>query len=86
MEMIFHLHANKTHVHKKSCALGLILKMRVFGTWKWLIVFGLNFIFLGFIPNHTFQFIQYKLKLIHVRLESQHMHATLNVIFFCLFS
>ena len=31
MEMIFHSHANKTHFHKKVCALGLILKMRVFG-------------------------------------------------------
>ena len=24
MEMIFHSHANKTHLHKKDCALGLI--------------------------------------------------------------
>ena len=35
MEMIFHSHANKTHFHKKGCALRLILKVRVFGTWKW---------------------------------------------------
>ena len=35
MEIIFHSHANKTHFHKKSCALGLILKVRVFGTRKW---------------------------------------------------
>ena len=35
MEMIFHSHANKTHFHKKGCALGLILKVRVFGTRKW---------------------------------------------------
>ena len=35
MEMIFHSHANKTHFHKKSCALGLILKVRDFGTRKW---------------------------------------------------
>ena len=35
MEMIFHSHANKTHLHKKGCALGLILKGRVFGTQKW---------------------------------------------------
>ena len=34
LEMIFHTHANKTHFHKKGCALGLILKVRVFGTWK----------------------------------------------------
>ena len=33
-EMIFHSHANKTHFHMKGCALGLILKVRVFGTWK----------------------------------------------------
>ena len=29
MEMVFHSHANKTHLHKKGCALGLILKGRV---------------------------------------------------------
>ena len=34
MEMIFHSHANKTHFHKKGCVLGLILKVRVFGTRK----------------------------------------------------
>ena len=33
--MIFHSHANKTHFHKKGCALGLILKVRLFGTQKW---------------------------------------------------
>ena len=38
MEMIFHSHANKTHFHKKGCALGLILKVRVFETRKWPIV------------------------------------------------
>ena len=27
MEMIFHSHANKTHFHKKGCALGLSLKV-----------------------------------------------------------
>ena len=36
MEMTFHSHANKTHFHKKVCAVGLILKVRVFGTRKWL--------------------------------------------------
>ena len=35
MEMIFHSHAHKTHFHKKGCALGLDLKVRVFGTQKW---------------------------------------------------
>ena len=30
MEMIFHSHANKTHVHKKSCALGLLFEGEVF--------------------------------------------------------
>ena len=35
MEMIFHSHANKTHFHKNGCALGLIFKVRVFGTRKW---------------------------------------------------
>ena len=35
MEMIFHSHENKTHFHKKGCAFGIILKVRVFGTRKW---------------------------------------------------
>ena len=35
MEKIFHSNANKTHFHKKGCALSLILKVRVFGTRKW---------------------------------------------------
>ena len=38
MEISFHSHANKTHFHKKGCAPSLILKVRVFGTRKWLIV------------------------------------------------
>ena len=33
--MIFHSHANQAHFQKKGCALGLILKVRVFGTRKW---------------------------------------------------
>ena len=37
MEIIFHSHVNKTHFRKKSYALGLILKVRVFGTRKWCI-------------------------------------------------
>ena len=35
MEMIFHSRANKTHFHKKGCALDFILNVRVFGTRKW---------------------------------------------------
>ena len=35
MGTIFHSHAKKSHFHKKGCALGLILKVRVFGTRKW---------------------------------------------------
>ena len=38
METIFHSRASKTHFHKKGCAPGLILKVRVFGTRKWPIV------------------------------------------------
>ena len=34
MEMIFHSHVNKTHFHNKGCALGLSLKIRVFGTLR----------------------------------------------------
>ena len=41
MEIIFHSHANKTQFHKKGCALGLILKVRVFGTRKWPIIYCL---------------------------------------------
>ena len=40
MEMIFHSRTNKSHFHKKGCALGLILKVRVFGTQKWPITTG----------------------------------------------
>ena len=38
MEMIFHSHANKTNFHKKGCALGLILRARVFETRKYFYV------------------------------------------------
>ena len=34
-EMMFRSHANKTDFHKKRSALGLTLKVRVFGTRKW---------------------------------------------------
>ena len=43
IEMIFHSHANKTRFHKKGCALGLILKVRVFGTRKWPITCSYSF-------------------------------------------
>ena len=33
--MIFYYHANKTNFHKKGFALGLVLRVRVFGTSKW---------------------------------------------------
>ena len=33
--MILHSPAIKTHFHKKGCALGLILEVRVFGPRKW---------------------------------------------------
>ena len=38
MEMVFHSHANKTHFHKEGCALGLMLKVRLFGIRKWPII------------------------------------------------
>ena len=41
--VIFHSHANKTHFHKKGCALGLILKRRVFATRNWSITVFLLF-------------------------------------------
>ena len=34
-EMIFDCHANETHFDKTGYELGLILKVRVFGTRKW---------------------------------------------------
>ena len=34
MEMIFHSRANKTHRHKRGCALGLTLKVSVLETRK----------------------------------------------------
>ena len=43
MEMSFHSHANKTHFHKKGCALDLILKVRDFGTRQWAIAVCFNF-------------------------------------------
>ena len=33
--MVFQSHVNKTHFHKEGCALGLILKVKVFGTRNW---------------------------------------------------
>ena len=39
-------HANKTHFLKKGCAPSLILKVRIFGSWKWPIV-----LFARYIPN-----------------------------------
>ena len=38
--MIFHSYANKPHFHEKGCALGLILKVKVFGTRKGPIVWA----------------------------------------------
>ena len=35
MKIIFHSHANKTHSHKKGCALCHISKVRGFGTRTW---------------------------------------------------
>ena len=35
MKMILYYHAIKTHFHKKGFALGLVLRVRVFGTRKW---------------------------------------------------
>ena len=43
MEIIVHSHANKTYFHKKGCAPGLILEVRVFGTRKGPIVCSKNY-------------------------------------------
>ena len=37
MKMIFNYDANKTHFHNKGFALRLVLRVRFFGTRKWLI-------------------------------------------------
>ena len=50
MELIFHSHANKTHFDKKECPLGLILKVRVFGTRKLPIV-NSNAMYIGQQPS-----------------------------------
>ena len=42
IEMIFRSHANKTLFHKKCCALGLTLKVGVFGDGKWPIALARN--------------------------------------------
>ena len=39
MEIFLYSHANKTHFHNNCCALGLILKVRVFGTRTWPITY-----------------------------------------------
>ena len=39
--MIFHSHAAKTHFDKEVCAIGLFVKVRVFGTQKWPISHGI---------------------------------------------
>ena len=35
VKMILYYRANKTHFHKKRFALGLVLRVSVFGTRKW---------------------------------------------------
>ena len=42
MKMIFHSHANKTHLYKKGFALSVVLKVRVFATQKWHILKSLR--------------------------------------------
>ena len=37
MKMIFYSHVKKTRFHNKGLALGLTLKVRGFGTRKWLL-------------------------------------------------
>ena len=39
MKIIFYSHANRTYFHNKGFSLSLVLKLRVFGTRKWRIVF-----------------------------------------------
>ena len=39
MTAILYSHTNKTHYHKKGFALMLVLKVRIFGTRKWVIYY-----------------------------------------------
>ena len=41
MKMILHSHANKTHFQNKGFALSHVLKVRVFGIQRWLILLSL---------------------------------------------
>ena len=36
LKMSFYSHGRKIHFHKKGFERSLVLKVRVFGTWKWL--------------------------------------------------
>ena len=59
-------HANKPHFHKKGCALGLVLKVKVFGSRKWLICCpGLGHLYLLFNapPWGIFSFSKTKLQM-----------------------
>ena len=42
VKMIFYYHAKKTHFHKKGFAPDLVLKVGVFETRKWPILFSLK--------------------------------------------
>ena len=43
LKIIFYSRENKTHFHKKGSEISLFLKVRVYGTRKWLFLTSLQF-------------------------------------------
>ena len=42
MKIVFYCHEKKNRFHKKCFALSLVLKVGVFGTWKWPIIYPIK--------------------------------------------
>ena len=76
VQMNFYYHANKTHFHKKGFALGVVLRVRVFGTRKWPIHFR-------FYPSMSFWLFLPK-PCAHAVVESSSMTSTDNLYKKCL--
>ena len=73
-------HANKTHFHKKGCALGLVLKVKVFGSRKWLICCpGLGHLYLLFNapPWGIFSFSKTKWQMVMCKRQTQDLNVLL---------
>ena len=77
--MIFYYHANKTHLHKKGFALGLVLRVRVFGTRKWPICCWLLSLILGFPPGSQFSSL-HKITIFQISIRSDVTLETSTVV------